>query len=224
MSYPLPVFVLFEGRIGREYCARIGKNKEGQIMEEEKKNTAGERFGTDSILLDLIKRSREGDSEAMESVFERFKTSIFNLAYRYTYNTAAAEDLLQDIFLKVYTRFKELDNDEAFVGWLYRVAVNTCLTHLRSRNVRLRKTVPLSEVEGKLSGNSVPDRVENKPLEDAIQSLSTKLKSIFLLHDVQGFKHREIAQIMRCSVGTSKSQLFKARMKIRKKLECKQMM
>jgi len=170
-----------------------------------------------------IKRSREGDTQAMGFIYEKFKTPVFNLAFRYTYDSAASEDLLQDVFVKIFTSLDSLEKNEAFVGWLYRVAVNTCLSHLRSRGRFLKKAIPLDDVEGVLSekkGES-PEEVLKKPIEEAIRGLSTKLKSVFLLHDVQGFKHEEIAGILGCSVGTSKSQLFKARMKIRKHLEGK---
>ena len=179
---------------------------------------------SDDILVDLVSRTREGEVQAMEMLYGHFKSSLLSLAFRYTYDYAAAEDLLQDIFIKVFTHLHTLDDERAFVGWLYRVAVNTCLSYLRTHKKLLRKTVPLEEVEGVLGDTSSlgAEREANKPLEEAIQNLPTKLKSVFLLHDIQGFKHGEIAQILGCSVGTSKSQLFKARMKIRKYLEEKQ--
>jgi len=196
-----------------------------QIMDQEEKGQRiGTGFNSSDFLIELISRSRQGDSQAMGAIYEHFKTPLFSLAYRYTHNSAVAEDLLQDIFIKIFTRIQDLEKDEAFVGWLYRIAINTCLSYLRGRKRLLQKTISLNEVEGIANGRTfdAPDRMINKPLEDAIQSLPTKLKSVFLLHDVQGFKHEEIAQIMECSLGTSKSQLFKARMKIRKQLEDKQ--
>jgi len=179
---------------------------------------------SEDILVDLVSRSREGEVQAMEILYGHFKSSLVSLAFRYTYNYAAAEDLLQDIFVKVFTHLHTLDDEKAFVRWLYRVAVNTCLSYLRTHGKLSKKTIPLEEVEGVVGDPSSMDteREANKPLEEAIHNLPTKLKSVFLLHDVQGFKHGEIAQILGCSVGTSKSQLFKARMKIRKYLEEKQ--
>ena len=160
----------------------------------------------------------------MEGVYERFNRSIFNLVYRYTNNSEIAEDLLQDIFIKVFTRLHDLRTEDTFVGWLYRIAINTCYSYLRSSKGTLQRTFSLSEMEGRVTQqiSESGDRMMEKSLDDAIQSLSGKLKTIFLLHDVQGFKHEEIALILGCSVGTSKSQLFKARMKIRKYLKNKQ--
>jgi RNA polymerase sigma-70 factor (ECF subfamily) len=175
-------------------------------------------------LHELIQKSRGGDIQAMENLYAHFKTSLFSLALRYTYNYAAAEDVLQDVFVKVFTNLHTLDDEKAFVGWLYRIAVNTSLSYLRSHKKLRQKTIPLEDVQGVVSDSepSATQKAENKILEQAIQKLPPSLKSVFLLHDVQGFKHREIANILGCSVGTSKSQLFKARKRIRKLLEHKQ--
>lgn len=173
---------------------------------------------------EIIQRILEGDELAMGELYEQFKTPVFNLAYRYTYNRAAAEDILQDVFVKIFTHIHELDKPEAFKSWMYKISVNTCLSYVRKNSRFLRRNVSLSDVQGAIEekNENETDILKKKIIEEAIQTLSTKLKSIFLLHDVQGFKHEEIAQIMDCSVGTSKSQLFKARMKIRKHLGKKQ--
>lgn len=167
----------------------------------------------------LIRRCQDGDSSAMQALYEQYKTQIFNLAYRYTYNRATAEDLLHDIFIKVFDQLYRLDNTQAFQGWLYRVAVNTCLSFLRSRKSPVKNTVSFTDAAFLEPSGYDSHGFTRKALEAAINELPMKLKSVFLLHDVQGHKHREIAEIMNWSVGTSKSQLFKARMKIRKILE-----
>ena len=194
------------------------------IMDKEEKDQGWKKELSDQDLADLIQKSREGDLQAMGTLYEHFKTSLFSLALRYTYNFAAAEDVIQDVFVKVFTNLHTLDEDKAFVGWLYRIAVNTCLSYLRShKKVRLR-TISLEDVQGIVADRAPTEaeKTEKKLLEDCIQKLPPKLKSVFLLHDVQGFKHQEIAHILGCSVGTSKSQLFKARKRIRKHLEHKQ--
>lgn len=179
---------------------------------------------SDQKLKELIRLSRDGDLQAMEILYEHFKASLFSLALRYTYNFAAAEDVIQDVFMKVFTNLHTLDEDKAFVGWLYRITVNTCLSYLRSHKKLRQKTIPLDDVQGMVADTepTVIEKAENKILEQTIQKLPPRLKSVFLLHDVQGFKHQEIAHILGCSVGTSKSQLFKARKKMRKLLEHKQ--
>ena len=194
------------------------------MTQDEKSKKMETEFERADFLIDLVKRSREGDMEAMEAIYEHYKRPVFNIIYRYTYNRDVAEDLLQDIFIKIFTHLHTLKGDDTFGGWLYRIAINTCYSYLRGEKSRLQKNVPLSEVEGKLEEkiDESGDRMMRKTLEEAIQKLPHKLKSIFLLHDVQGFKHEEIAQTLGCSVGTSKSQLFKARMKIREYLKNKQ--
>jgi len=204
------------GNIKDKNCAKIERKIEEMNMEKNRSD----------FPLEWVSLSRNGDHDAMESLYEYFKTSFYGLAYRYTYNSATAEDLLQDIFMKIFTHLNNLDKDEAFTGWAYRIAVNTCLSYLRHRKMKLNKSVSLQNVEPFLAGeeSSDPEKLIKNSLEEALQGISAKLKSVFILHDVQGFKHKEIARIMGCSEGTSKSQLFKARMKIRKYLEIKQVL
>jgi RNA polymerase sigma-70 factor (ECF subfamily) len=203
---------------------RIGLNY--PIMDKGEKDRGWRKELSEQELKRMVQKCREGDPRAMEALYENFKTSLFNLALRYTYNYAAAEDVIQDVFIKVFTNLHTLDDDKAFVGWLYRIAVNTCFSYLRSHKKFRQRTIPLEDIQGVYadSGPSETERAENRFLEESIQILPPRLKSVFLLHDVQGFKHLEVAQILRCSVGTSKSQLFKARKKIRKYLEIKRYM
>jgi RNA polymerase sigma-70 factor (ECF subfamily) len=197
-------------------CAKIERKSEEMNIEKDRRD----------FPLEWVSLSRNGDHDAMESLYEYFKTSFYGLAYRYTYDSAVAEDLFQDIFIKIFTHLKDLDKDEAFTGWAYRIAVNTCLSYLRHRNMKLKKSVSLQNVEPFLADKEGgdPEKLIKNSLEEALRGISAKLKSVFILHDVQGFKHKEIARIMGCSEGTSKSQLFKARMKIRKYLEIKQVL
>ena len=170
-----------------------------------------------AVLERLLARGRAGDDRAMESIYEMFKVRVFQLAYRHTYNVVIAEDLLQDIFLKVFTHLGDVKNAETFPAWVYRVALNTCYSYLRGKKMRSERTIPLSEIEGKLD-EAVYDAHEKevgKPIDDAIRILPPRLRSVLVLHDVEGFKHGEIARILGCTVGTSKSQLFKARLKVR---------
>jgi len=170
-----------------------------------------------STLAELIERSQQGDTSAMEQIYGRFKKALFGLAYRHTYNRATAEDLLQDIFVKIFTNIDDVDRPETFTGWVYRIALNTCYSHLRGHRIEIERSVPLDDVEGVLrqNGDEEASHEIRRPLEEAVRQLPPKLRQIFLLHDVQGFKHEEIGRMMRLSAGTSKSQLFKARLKIR---------
>ncbi len=212
------------GIVGVQSVKMEQKEERTFLTQEEKESVFATDLKDSSVLKDLIVRSRKGDIQAMEAIYERFNRSIFNLVYRYTNNSETAEDLLQDIFIKIFTRLQDLRTEDTFVGWLYRIAINTCYSYLRKSKSTLQRAMSLSEMEGRINGHTYKsdDRMIKESLDDAIQSLSGKLKTIFLLHDVQGFKHVEIALMLGCSVGTSKSQLFKARIKIRKYLKDKQ--
>ena len=172
---------------------------------------------------DLVARGREGDLAAIETLYGMFKGPVFGLVYRYAQNRAVAEDLLQDVFLKVFSHMRNVRDAATFPAWVFRIAVNTAYSHLRQRRVQDDRTVPLEDVEGSLEdrkGEAV-ERDLQGPLEEAIGRLAPRLRSVFLLHDVQGFKHEEIARSLGCAVGTSKSQLFKARIKVRDFLRSK---
>lgn len=222
MELAIPTLMLFIPRFETGSSLQIGLNY--PIMGSEENDRGWRKELSERELKELVKKSRDGDLQAMEVLYEYFKTSLFNLALRYTYNYAAAEDVLQDVFVKVFTNLHTLDEDKAFVGWIYRIAINTCFSYLRSHKKIRQRTIPLEDVYGVVpdAGPTAVEKTENKLLEESIQLLSPRLKSVFILHDVQGFKHQEVAQILGCSVGTSKSQLFKARKKIRKNLEIKE--
>ena len=177
----------------------------------------------DTALALLLERSRAGDTTAMEAIYLRFKGAFYNLAYRYGGDRATAEDLLQDIFIKIFTHIEDVRSTEMFPGWAYRIALNSCYSHLREKKSKARQTVSLTDM-GETIGLPGAERAESdlrKPLQDAIAGLPRRLKEIFLLHDVQGYKHEEIASMLRLSVGTSKSQLFKARLKVRDYLKAR---
>ncbi len=176
--------------------------------------------------LEWVRLSRQGDNHAMELLYQHFKSPFYGLALRYTYNSTAAEDILQDIFIKIFTHIHELDSDDAFMGWAYRIAVNTCLSYLRKNKTAVRGKVSFDVAESMTDAKQgrKHESMFDQALDDALMGLSSKLKSVFILHDIQGFKHEEIGQILGCSVGTSKSQLFKARMKLRQKLRQKELL
>ena len=175
-------------------------------------------------LAELVALGRDGDLAAVESIYEMFKRPVFGLVYRHTQNQAVAEDLLQDVFLKIFSNLRNVREAATFPGWVFRISLNTCYSYLRQKKAQGDKHVPLADVEGRLEerGGEPVERDLRGPLDQAIQALAPRLRSVFVLHDVQGFKHEEIANTLGCSVGTSKSQLFKARIKVRNFLKAKQ--
>jgi RNA polymerase sigma-70 factor (ECF subfamily) len=174
-------------------------------------------------LAELVARGRDGDLAAVESLYEMFKRPVFGLVYRHTQNQAVAEDLLQDVFLKIFSNLRNVRDAGTFPGWVFRIALNTCYSYLRQKKSQGGKYVSLDDLGGNVEDlESEPVEKDLRgPLESAIQTLAPRLRSVFILHDVQGFKHEEIARALGCSVGTSKSQLFKARIKLREFLRSK---
>ena len=170
---------------------------------------------------ELIRRSQQGETEAMKAIYERLKSPAYNIIYRYMLNHAAAEDLLHDVFIKVFDHIQDVNRPASFQGWVFRIAVNTCLNELRKRKGAVHGALSLEDLEVEVGDRTQDDRkgLPSQALEQALTRLPAKLKGVFLLHDVQGYKHEEIASMMGWSVGTSKSQLFRARMRIREFLK-----
>jgi RNA polymerase sigma-70 factor, ECF subfamily len=180
------------------------------------------RFDTD---LDLVRRAQQGDSDAFSSLFYAHKARIYSVCLRMTNNTAEAEDLTQDAFLQVFRKLQTFRGDSALSTWLYRIAVNTVLMHFRKKALRqVSLDEPYSQ-DAKMvrrEYGSKDDRltgsVDRIALARAIKELPAGYRTIFLLHEVEGYEHQEIAQLLDCSVGNSKSQLHKAKLRIRELL------
>ena len=166
----------------------------------------------------LCRRCQRGDAHALEQLYERHKDKVYALALRMTNNVQDAEDIVQEIFVQVYRKIADFRGDAAFSSWLYRVATNITLSALRRRKRRARE-LPLEGMPTMGRKSQAQTTKLIKPfLEEAIASLPPKSRMVFVLHDIQGFQHDEIASMMNCSVGTSKSQLHKARAQLRKLL------
>ncbi|MGB9765197.1 MAG: RNA polymerase sigma factor [Candidatus Saccharicenans sp.] len=177
-------------------------------------------------LAELIRRSQAGQLEAFEQLYNLYIKKVYGLAFNLTHNHQAAEDLSQDIFIKIFSAINDIDQPELFPAWVYRIALNTCYSHLRREktiNRKLEEILPADE--GQPDGNF--DTTEDdlaRWVNKALADLPAKLRSVFLLHEVEGLTHEEIAEVLGCQVGTSKSQLFKARMKLQKILRKKNLL
>lgn len=170
----------------------------------------------------LAQAASNGDIFAFEETYNRHHRRVYAICLRMLQNTAEAEDLTQDVFIQLYRKIGSFRGDSAFTTWLHRLTVNQVLMHFRKRNVKFEKTTeegetPVQIVGGTENPNKMPV-VDKIALENAIQQLPTGYKNVFVLHDVEGYEHEEVARILGCSVGTSKSQLHKARLKLRKLL------
>ncbi|MBX3243881.1 MAG: RNA polymerase sigma factor [Acidobacteria bacterium] len=175
--------------------------------------------------LDLTQLAAKGDMVAFEEIYQRHHRRVYSICLRMLQNAYEAEDLTQDVFIQLYRKIGSFRGDSAFTTWLHRMTVNQVLMHFRKRNVKYEKTTEEGETPDQIvTGTSDPERmriVDKIALESAIEQLPDGYKNVFLLHDVEGFEHEEVARILGCSVGTSKSQLHKARLKLRKLLKKK---
>jgi len=174
---------------------------------------------------DLTQAAGAGDMVAFEEIYQRHHRRVYSICLRMLQNAYEAEDLTQDVFIQLYRKIGSFRGDSAFTTWLHRMTVNQVLMHFRKRNVKFEKTTeegetPVQIVPGTENAQKMPV-VDKIALENAIDQLPTGYKNVFVLHDVEGFEHEEVANILGCSVGTSKSQLHKARLKLRKLLKKK---
>jgi RNA polymerase sigma-70 factor (ECF subfamily) len=167
--------------------------------------------------LELVDRCRAGDTAAFEELYRRHSGRLFNLVLRMAGSTEAAEDLLQEVFLQVHRKLAGFRGDSSLGTWLYRLAMNHCLDYLRGREARMgRVTGSIDEEDAAEPVAPAPvGPVTRMDLERAIAQLPAGCRAAFLLHDVEGFEHREVAAMLDISEGTSKSQVHKARMKLR---------
>lgn len=168
--------------------------------------------------LELVERIRDGDGSAFEDLYRQHATRLYNLASRMTGTKGEADDLLQDIFLLAYRKMASFRGESSLGTWLYRLAMNHCLDVLRNRQTRMgQQTDSLDEPEATPVASPVPalSAVSRIDLERAIAALPPACRAAFLLHDVEGFGHQEVGTILGVSEGTSKSQVHKARMRIR---------
>lgn len=173
---------------------------------------------------EAIRRAQRGDADAFERLYRLHSRRVYSVVLRMVGNTAEAEDLTQEAFLQLFRKIHTFRGDSAFSTWLHRLAVNVVLMKLR------RKTLPATSLDEVIDPDDegsgpkleigAPDQslagsIDRVNLERAVAKLPPGYRQVFLLHDVQGFEHNEIASLMECSIGNSKSQLHKARTRLR---------
>jgi RNA polymerase sigma-70 factor, ECF subfamily len=181
------------------------------------------RVVTDGTDRDLVARCRRGDLGAFEDLYRAHSGRLYNVAYRMTGSAADADDLLQEIFLLVYRRLDSFRGESSLGTWLYRLATNCCLDHLRSKAGRQQKVTgffeDLDAPEPRAPGSWRPDTVlDRMELERAITQLPPSYRAAFVLHDVEGLEHHEVGDALGIAVGTSKSLVHKARARMRRLL------
>ena len=165
---------------------------------------------------DLVARCQAGDVEAFETIYRQHASRLYTLACRMAGSPEDGEDLLQEIFLQAYRKLGSFKGDAALGTWLYRLALNHCLDYVRSRQAKMNKLTGTLDAE--MSVEPVARRetpIARLDLERAVERLPEGCRQAFVLHDVEGFDHKEVAKLLGIAEGTSKSQVFKARSRLR---------
>jgi len=171
---------------------------------------------------DLVARCQTSDVDAFEELYRRQASRIYALACRMAGSPEAGEDLLQEIFLQAFRKIGSFKGDATIGTWLYRLAVNHCLDFVRSRQAKMATAT--EALDGDLAIEPRAPRetpIARIDLERALERLPPGCREAFVLHDVEGYDHKEVAEMLGIAEGTSKSQVFKARMKLRALLQAR---
>lgn len=171
----------------------------------------------------LVRRAQRGEEEAFATLYQLHKKRVYSVCLQMTRDVADAEDLTQEAFMQVFRSVSSFRGDSAFSTWLHRIAVNTVLMKLRRR-----KSPPLVSLDEPVSTDSpsmkrevgkadpsLSGAIDRIALRRAVEELPAGCRQIFDLHEVEGYQHHEIAKLLQCSIGNSKSQLHKAKIKMR---------
>jgi RNA polymerase sigma-70 factor (ECF subfamily) len=174
----------------------------------------------ETAALDSIRRAQAGDVDAFELLYREHAGRVFALCLRLQGgDSAEATELMQDVFIKAWRRLETFRGECAFSSWLHRLAVNTMLENARGDNRRIARVLPMDDTS-RLAGAARSSGIDLKmDMEDAIASLPKGARLAFVLHDVEGYQHQEIAEQLSVSVGTVKAQLHRARRLLRERLE-----
>jgi RNA polymerase sigma-70 factor (ECF subfamily) len=164
-----------------------------------------------------------GDAmSGFDELYRKHYRRVYSICLRMTGNVAEAEDLTQEVFIQLHRKLGSFRGEAAFTTWLHRLTVNQVLMHFRKRSVKSELTTDDGEVPDSVDPETInPEAmpiVDRIALETAIAKLPPGYRTVFVLHDVEGYEHEEIARLLGCSSGTSKSQLHKARLKLRRLL------
>ncbi|HEX7050629.1 MAG TPA: sigma-70 family RNA polymerase sigma factor [Longimicrobiales bacterium] len=164
----------------------------------------------------LIRRATAGDDGAIRALYRRYAPRVYAIARRFAGDDALAEDWAQETWVRAIRALPTFRGDARFSTWLHRVAVNTALQGRRQRERRTRCEEPLPvALPGRAAGDRTLLRIR---LEEALERLPAGMREVLLLHDVEGYTHEEIGELLGVAPGTSKSQLFKARARMRELL------
>ena len=165
---------------------------------------------------DLIQQARQGDPEALDALYRRHAPRVYSVVRRLTGDDAQAEDAAQETWLRAIRALPDFRGQAMFSTWLHRIAVNCALYGRRKRERSRLRELPL--VETLSAALQEPHPLLRMKLEEAIDSLPERMRRVLVLHDIEGYTHEEIGALLGVAAGTCKSQLFKARAKLRARL------
>ena len=168
---------------------------------------------------DLISAAQLGDETAFRSLYELSVGRVYALCLRLAADPGLAEELTQDVFVRAWEKLRTFRGESAFSTWLHRLTVNVVLTEKRTRGRREKRVFPAGELEDLERPGSFPSPGSRLDLEQAIAALPPGARAVFVLHDIEGYQHEEIAEMSGLAAGTSKAQLFRARRLLREMLE-----
>ncbi len=182
----------------------------------------------------LLQKSKAGDISAFEELIEGYQKKIFNIAFRIVGNYDDANDLAQEVLIRIYRSIGNFKEQSSFSTWIYRITTNVCLDDIRKR--KNKKVISLDEEIKVEDGEMQRQIVSNDPLPEdtaergelrelvngAIQSLSEEHRVVIVLRDLQGFSYEEISGILKCPEGTVKSRINRARQALKNVLQSKQ--
>lgn len=179
---------------------------------------------------ELVSRAQQEDLEAYSLLVERYRRRIYGLVYNMTSNKEDTEDLVQEIFVKAYASLPKFRGHSSFYTWIYRIGVNRTINFLRKR--KRRRTLSLNDADMAVERREEYMSLVSKEspfrdatlnelqmkLNEAIDTLSEKHKTVVVMHDIQGISHEKISEILGCSAGTVRSRLFYARQRLQAEL------
>ena len=168
---------------------------------------------------DLVARAQAGDQTAFRELYRQHAGRVYALCLRLTGDGRDAEERTQDVFVRLWDKLRSFRGDSAFSSWLHRLAVNVVLNERRTTGRRERRVMSAEDPDAVVGAQHTAPLHLNIDLERAIAELPDGAREVFVLYDIEGYGHGEIAQLVGIAEGTSKAQLFRARRLLREKLE-----
>lgn len=167
---------------------------------------------------DIIKGCVAGKPDAQEALYKKYSGKLFGISLRYTKDYSAAEDVLQEGFIKIFNNISSFKGTGSFEGWMRRIVINTALERFR-KHFQMYSISEVNELEDSFKYNHILTEIAAKDLLNLIQELPTAYKMVFNLYAIDGYTHKEIGEILKISEGTSKSNLSRARKLLQEKIE-----